>query len=200
MRWTTCAVVLLLGLASVSWAQTPRGAGGPDKDHLPPEPPGLPKAALEPAPAQSELPSGVAVGARAPDFALDGSQGATVRLSDLEGGWAVMVFANDRSTLGRLKGIDGDVRKLGARLVGVCRDGAPALRSFAEREKLPFVILSDLTGEISQIYGMYDDRQQHVQPGIVLIDPKGIVRMAVLGPSLHADEVLQLVRHTVAGG
>jgi peroxiredoxin len=141
----------------------------------------------------------VSIGDKAPDFAMDGSQGHPVHLADLKGQWAVMVFAENRTTLGQLKGIDGELRKLGVRIYGVCKDGSSALKSYAEREQLPFVILSDLTGQISQIYGMYDADNDAIQPGVVVLDPKGVVRMAVLGPALHAEEVLQLAKHTVIG-
>ncbi len=61
------------------------------------------------------------------------------------------------------------------------------------------VMLSDPTGHVSQNYGMYGAEDEAIQPEIVLLDPKGIVRMAVLGPTLHPDEVLQLVKHAVTG-
>jgi peroxiredoxin Q/BCP len=147
----------------------------------------------------SGLDSELWIGERAPDFELDGSQGRPVHLADLTGQWAVMVFTESRTTLGPLKGINGELRKLGARLYGVCKDGAAALKTYAEREQLPFVVLSDLTGEISQTYGMYDADTDAIQPGVVLLDRKGVVRMALFGQSLHASEVLQLVKHSVIG-
>jgi peroxiredoxin len=203
MRWMTFAVLLLLVLPSVSWAQDPNpyptSVPGPEKNPSAPQPVRPSPLPLEPAGVESAIDSEVAIGDQAPDFVLDGSQGRPVHLADLKGQWAVMVFTETRTTLAPLKGIDGELVKLGARLYGICKDGVPALKSYAEREQLPFLLLSDLTGQISQIYGMYDTEHDTIQTGFVLVDPQGVVRMAILGPSLHADEVLQLVKHTVIG-
>jgi thioredoxin-dependent peroxiredoxin len=199
MRRTILTVLVLLALAGVSRAQAP--ASDPGSGKLPSAPRSTDPAApaIEPVGVESGLDSEVSIGDEAPDFTMDGSQGHPVRLSDLEGQWAVMVFADDRTTLGRLGGIDGVLRGLGARLYGVCRDGAQALESYARRETIPFVILSDPTGQISQVYGMYDSDDDDIQPGVVVLDPRGVVRMAVLGPALHADEILQLARHAMIG-
>ena len=199
MRRTTFAVLLVLAVASVSWGQTPASEPGSDKNTAAPPPSDTPRSALEPRGVESGLDSEVSIGEKAPDFVMDGSQGRPVHLADLQGQWAVMVFTGTRTTMGPLKGIDGELRKLGARLYGICKDGAPALRTYAEREQLPFVLLSDPTGQISQIYGMYDADHDAIQPGVVLLDPRGVVRMALLGPALHPDEVLQLTRHTMIG-
>jgi len=203
MRRATWTFIVLLALASLSWTRAsvadPAIDPDADRNQAPPPSATLPRAPLAPSPAESGIESDVWVGDKAPDFELDGSQGQPVRLRDLAGQWAEMVFTENRTTLGPLKGIDADLRKLGVRLYGICKDGSAALKTYAEHERLPFVLLSDLTGQISQLYGMYDAEDGAIQPGIVLIDPQGVVRMTFLGPPLHSDEVLQLARHTVAG-
>lgn len=196
---TTCMLLLSLAVASVSWAQAPAADPGSGKGH--PAPPSSDPAAtpLEPSAAEPGIDSELWIGDKAPDFELESSLGRSMHLTDLTGHWAVMVFTENRTTLGPFKEIDGELRELGARLYGICKDGAPALKTYAEHERLPFVVLSDLTGQISQTYGMYDVDDDQIQPGIVLLDPKGVVRMALLGQSLHPSEVLQLVRHSVIG-
>jgi peroxiredoxin Q/BCP len=168
---------------------------------LPPQrPPTNVSAPVGRSGADLAIESTVYVGDHAPGFELDGSQGQRVRLTDLKGQWAVMVFEASRSRIGSLKPIDGDLRKLGARLYGVTKDGSSALKTYAERQGLPFVLLSDPTGQISQVFGMYDHAHDSIQPGMILLDPEGVVRMTFIGPSLHGADVLQLVKHTVIGG
>ena len=148
---------------------------------------------------ESPIESDVWVGDKAPDFELDGSQGKPVRLSDLRGHWALLVFDDSRTRLADLMAIYGDLNSLGVRPYGISRDGSAALRTFAEREKLPYLLLSDPTGEVSQLYGMYDGENDAIQPGLVLLDPKGVVRTVLLGQALHGPEILLLVRHSVTG-
>jgi peroxiredoxin len=122
-----------------------------------------------------------------------------VKLADLKGTWAVLVFEADRKPLAALQGVTGDLGKLGVSLYGVCPDGAGALKALVAREKLTYPLLSDPTGEVARLYGMVDGETGDPLPGLVLLDPKGIVRALWTGPSLPAAEILQLVRHTVAG-
>jgi peroxiredoxin len=196
MNWRSCAVLALLLLPCVSWAQEPEAPDKTPKQPSSTNPTALP---LDPEGVGATIESEVFVGDRAPDFELEGSQGRPVRLADLKGRWAVMVFEKSRLRLGPLKEIDADLRKLGARLYGITKDGVPALSSYAEREQLLFVLLSDWTGQISQLYGMYDAGTDAIQPGLILLDPQGVVRMTLLGQSLHAGEVLQLVKHSLTG-
>ena len=82
---------------------------------------------------------------------------------------------------------------------GICADKAHVLKAYAERMRLPFVMLSDVTGEISQLYGLYDTRMSQVRPGFALVDRQGVVRMALLGQHIPFDEMLGLVRSAVTG-
>jgi peroxiredoxin len=199
MRLMMCSVLLVLSVASVSWAQSPGGDSEPGKNPPQSTVSNPSETAPEPVGLEQGLGSEVVIGRKAPNFELEDSRGGRVRLSDLNGQWAVMVFVESHATLGSLKGIDGDLHKLGARLLGICQERATTLKSYAEREQLPFVILSDRPGDTFRIYGMYNAENAAVQPGVVVLDPKGVVRLSVLGPSLHPDEVLQLAKHVVSG-
>lgn len=194
MRLASCMLLVLLAIAGASQAQE-----APDKNPPPPTPQ-TPVSPPQPGAGGPGIEGQVSVGEKAPDFELDGSQGGRVRLADLKGSWAMLIFDQSRTRFAPLKEIDGALRKLGVRPYGVCLDGIGPLKTYAEREKLPFLLLSDSTGEISQLYGMYDDDTGAIQPGLVLLDPQGLIRMVLLGQSLHQDEVLQLAKHVVIGG
>jgi peroxiredoxin Q/BCP len=138
-------------------------------------------------------------GDKAPDFRLDSSLGSLLRLADLKGHWSVLVFDENRAKLVPLGAVGDSIRALGVRPYGVCPDGAPALKALAARGGIDFPLLSDPTREVSQIFGMYDDGNQAIQPGLVIIDAQGVVRMVLQGPSLDADDVLQMVKHVLQG-
>jgi len=140
----------------------------------------------------------LSVGDKAPNYQLDGSLGRPLKLQDLEGHWSVLVFDESRKVFGSLNAVSDSIRAMGGQQYGICRDGVGALRAYSERERLGFP-LSDPTAEISQLFDMYDDENSAIQSGLVIVDAQGVVRMMVQGPSLHADDVLQMARHTIRG-
>lgn len=193
MRRSLFAVVMLLALAGAARAD--------DKTQPTPPtvPPSAPAAPISPVPQQSHISSQVYVGEPAPDFELDGSQDRPVRLAHLKGYWVLLVFADRRGDLKPLNDIEPELRHLGVRPYGVCADKAFTLKSYVERQGSPVVLLSDVTGEISQVYGLYDTRARLVRPGFTLIDRYGVVRMALLGQKIGFDEMLGLVKSAVTG-
>ncbi len=193
MRRSLLAVVMLLALAGATRADET------SKARTPVATPAGPQSPVSPTAQESHILSQVYVGEPAPGFELDGSQGRPVRLSHLKGYWILLVFADRRADLTPLKEIEPDLRRLGVKPYGICADKAHVLKSHAERENLPIVLLSDVTGEISQVYGLYDSRMRQVRPGFVLIDRQGVVRMALLGQRLPFDEMMALVKSAVTG-
>ncbi len=193
MKRATCVLIVLLALGGVAAAQDE------EKPPKPLRPPRVREAPLNPAPAPLHILSQIYIGEAAPDFELDGSEGRPVRLAHLKGYRVLLVFADGRTALAPLKDIDAELRKLGVRTYGVCREKAYVLKSYADREHVPFVLLSDMTGEISQLYGLYDAGASLIRPGYVLMDRQGLVRLALLGQSLSVDQVLDIVKGAVGG-
>ncbi len=199
MNRVTITALMLAVLAGVASAQDPfeqKAARGPVKVPLTAEPP-----LLQPQ-GEPPLESEVWVGEEAPDFELDASDGSPLRLSDLRGGWSLLVFDQAREPLARVKYVDRQLDSLGVRPYGVCRDGWEALRAFAGRDGLPYLLLSDMTGEISQAYGMYDAESDAITPGVVLLDPRGVVRATLRADpqdpnSLEPADILRLVRRSL---
>jgi peroxiredoxin Q/BCP len=141
----------------------------------------------------------VFVGETAPNFELDGSQGNPVKLSKLRGTWIVLAFADRRQQLGNLRDNIPELRQLGAQFVGVCHEKSQTLVSFVQRDSIPFLMLADVTGEVSAVYGLYNHELSETRPGFFVLDRKGAVRMAVLGQLLPGTDIARLARIAITG-
>lgn len=198
--WVVLFSLAVLGAAGVARAaEVPPEHLGANKNGELPAPPVPAPPPIQPMVVGSGSDSDLRVGREAPDFTLDAAAGGSTNLADLRGHWAVIVFTDDRSTLAPLESIQPDLQKAGVTLYGVCRDAPATLHTFAAARQVRFPLLADLTQQVSQVYGMYDDVDDEINPGLVVLDPRGVVQLALHGQSLHAPEVRQLVLHTVTG-
>src|SRR5438093_3929966 len=117
MRRVLISLLLSAVLAGAAAAQvSPR-----DGTHPPPTPPTPSRAGASPRVRQPIL-GEVSIGERAPDFQLDASEGGSLKLSRLRGGWVMLVFADRLKMVAPLDSVDADARKLGARIVGVVHE------------------------------------------------------------------------------
>lgn len=103
----------------------------------------------------------VAVGDRAPDFTLPDQTGAPVRLSDLLGERAVVLYFYPKDETGGCTAEACSFRDsyevfkdAGAEVVGVSSDSVESHQSFATHHRLPFVLLSDADGALRRRYGV----------------------------------------------
>ena len=143
------------------------------------------------------------VGEVAPDFVLPGPGGREVRLSELFGrGPVVLYFYPKDETLGctveacAFRDSNQDFLEAGAAVVGVSRDDEASHARFAAHHGLPFLLLSDPTGEVHRQYGVTSrlglaDRVTYV------IDRGGIVRHVFdskVRMRAHVDRSLDVVR------
>ena len=141
------------------------------------------------------------VGDPAPDFALASSTGETVRLSDYRGKAEVVLFFYPKdNTPGctmeacTFRDSHEAFREAGAEVIGISSDSADSHRRFAERYRLPFVLLSDAGGSVRARYGV--SRTLGLFPGRVtyLIDRDGIIRhifSSQFQPWRHVPEALE---------
>jgi len=140
----------------------------------------------------------VLVGDVAPDFDLTSSRDRQVRLSRQRGDWVLLVFVPDRDGFSDYSTVNHDLAAIGVRLLGVCRDNPQTLRTVAEKNGIPFEMLADATGEISSMYGLYDGARRCCIPGFLVLDRRGVVKLAVSGQVVPASQVLSLTSLTVA--
>ena len=199
MRRTVCTLILVLCTAGGARAQIPGTDPPSNKNLVMPPRSSAPATSLEFSPTDPGIGGRPDVGDPAPDFDLAGSLGWPVHLGDLKGEWILLVFAGDRTSLGSLRQIYGEMRMRGVHVYGVSGDGALALESYAQSGRLPFVLLSDVSREVSRLYGMVDPVDDAIESGLVLIDPEGIVRLSLPGHPIDPQDVLATVVPAATG-
>ncbi len=147
-------------------------------------------------------------GAIAPDFALQNSEGNTVRLSDFAGKRVVLYFYPRDNTPGCTRqacafaGAYEDFRTLDVVVIGVSKDSVASHQRFAEKYNLPFILLSDPELQAIQAYGVWQEKKNYgkVSMGVVrttyVIDPEGRIERTFpkVKPDTNAAEILEYLR------
>ena len=151
-------------------------------------------------------------GKPAPDFSLPGSDGKTHALKDYKGKSVVLFFYPKDDTPGCTKEACGfrdrfaEIRKQ-AVVLGVSRDSLASHDAFAEKYRLPFVLLSDADTRVMAAYGAWGEKMMYGKPvtgsirSTVIIGPDGKVLKhwpAVRKAEDHPEEVLAFVRADVS--
>ena len=150
----------------------------------------------------------VSVGDMAPDFTLPDQSGTPVRLGDIVGQKTVVLYFYPKD---ETPGCTIEARAFrdsyeqfsakDAQVVGVSSDSVRSHRRFAQRLKLPFLLLSDADGAVRRLYGV--EKTLGLLPGRVtyVIDQTGVVRhvySSQLRATRHPREAL-MVLSTLGG-
>ena len=110
--------------------------------------------------------SAVAVGQRAPDFRLSASDGSVVELTEAAGrGPVVLFFYPKADTPGCTKEACGfrdaiaDYKKIDVPVYGISPDPIKAVKKFAEKYKLNFLLLADEDHSVAEKYGVWGEKK-----------------------------------------
>jgi len=148
-------------------------------------------------------------GKKAPAFSLEGNDGKVHGLEDYKNKTVVLYFYPKDDTPGCTKeacgfrDLNANIKKTGAVVLGVSKDGAESHKKFTAKYKLPFVLLSDPNLEVMKKYGAYGKKMMYgkeVQGTIrstVVIGPKGDVVKhwpTVKKAEAHPEEVLTFLK------
>ncbi|MDR0471612.1 MAG: peroxiredoxin [Nitrososphaerota archaeon] len=126
----------------------------------------------------------IKIGDRAPDFTLPNTDRAPVSLHEFLGNKVVLAFFVGAFTLTCTKEActfrDSMARytNLEAQVIGVRVDDPIVNRDFANKNRLPYPILSDPDRETSKQYGLEPPRH-----AIFILDKEGIVRYIWVAPN-----------------
>ena len=124
-------------------------------------------------------------GSAVPDFDMAASGGRRVSLGSLRGQPFVLYFYPKASTSGCTKeacefeAALADLQKEGISVIGVSRDGMPALEKFAADHGLTFPLASDGDGHVTEAYGvwveksMYGRKYMGIERATFLVDATG---------------------------
>ena len=139
-------------------------------------------------------------GQAAPDFSLVDQSGKTHTLSDYKGKWVILYFYPKDDTPGCTKEAcsfrDDILRlgKLGVQVLGVSLDSAESHAKFAQKHGLPFPLLADAEGQVTDQYGALQNLGvvKFAKRYTYLIDPEGKIRKVYqkVDPSRHAGEII----------
>lgn len=129
-------------------------------------------------------------GTKAPDWSLPDAHGTTVSLSDFAGRKVVIYFYPAAMTPGcttqacDFRDNEAVLAQHGYAVVGISPDSPDKLASFAEKESLPFPLLSDEDKGVLTAYGAYGEKKLYgktvtgVIRSTVVVDEEGEVELA----------------------
>jgi len=140
------------------------------------------------------------VGDRAPNFNLRDQNNLTHDLNDYKGNWVVLYFYPKDGTPGCTTQAcdfrDAVKRIIASKSVvfGVSLDSVESHKLFSEKNKLPFSLLSDGTGEVAKLYDSLRNLLVYktAKRNTFIIDPKGVVAKIYLSvnPKNHSEMIL----------
>ena len=133
----------------------------------------------------------IAVGEKAPDFALRNQDGEKVSLADYRGRKVMLVFyPGDFSPvcgdqLSIYQEVKPEIEAKGVELVGISVDSFFAHKAFQEKLGLDTTLLSDFEpkGEVARAYGSYVEAMGFADRTLVLLDEEGTVAWTYESPN-----------------
>ncbi|WP_346292184.1 peroxiredoxin [Sphaerothrix gracilis] len=138
----------------------------------------------------------LAVGTKAPDFTAKNEAGNPVSLSDFTGKTVVLYFYPKDDTPGCTKEAQGfrdafeDYQGQDITVLGVSMDDEASHKMFKEKYGLPFTLVADPDGEITQAYdvdgGGYAKRVTYIINGEGIIDQV----FSTVKTDSHAQDIL----------
>ena len=148
--------------------------------------------------ASSSSIAALKVGDKAPNFSLQDQNNITHTLSDYEGQWVVLYFYPKDDTPGCTTQAC-DFRDAVKRIIvskavvfGLSLDSVASHKLFAEKYNLPFSLLADETGEVSELYDSLRKLLGYAKRNTFIVDPKGNIAKIYLSvdPKTHSEMVL----------
>ena len=127
------------------------------------------------------------IGTKAPAFTLPDKDGNPVSLSDYLGEKVVLYFYPRDNTPGCTRqalayaALNAEFAARGAAVIGISKDSSASHQKFAEKNALPFVLLSDPERQAIEAYGVWQEKKNYgkVSMGVVrssfVIDEQGVI-------------------------
>lgn len=143
-------------------------------------------------------------GQKAPNFTLEADDGRQVSLNEYLGKRVVLYFYPKDGTPGctteavEFREVAKEFEKQGAMIVGVSKDSIESHQKFKQKHNLPFTLLSDPEGKITDLYGVWKKKNLYgrtymgTERTTFLLDEKGFVTKVYhkVKPEGHAQTCL----------
>ena len=138
------------------------------------------------------------IGQKAPDFTVLNDKGEKVKLSDFKGKKVVLYFYPKDDTPGCTKEAcafrdgAGEIKKLGAAIIGVSVDSVETHKKFKTKFDLNFPLLADTDKKMVEAYGtwkeksMYGKKYMGIERTTFIIDEQG--KISHIFPKVKVDE------------
>ena len=126
-------------------------------------------------------------GMKAPAFTLPDKDGKPVSLADYLGQTVILYFYPRDNTPGCTRqalafaAVNDEFKVRGAAVIGISKDSVGSHQKFAEKNGLPFILLSDPKRQAIEAYGVWQEKKNYgkVSMGVVrssfVIDPQGMI-------------------------
>ncbi len=148
------------------------------------------------------------LGDAVPDIHLPVWPEDQIKLSDLQGQWIVIYFYPRDSTPGctteacDFRDILEDFSTAKAIVIGVSRDSLASHQRFAEKQNLPFQLISDTDEllckafDVIQMKNMYGKQVRGIERSTFIINPEGVVAHVWRKVSVknHVTDVLHVLK------
>lgn len=143
-------------------------------------------------------------GTKAPDFTLPDQKGNMVSLSDFAGKKVLIYFYPKDNTPGCTRQAQAyaaefeNFARKGVVIIGISKDGVASHAKFAEKNNLPFILLSDTDIEVIKAYDVWKEKKLYGKTGLgvirssYLIDENQIIIRAAekVKPDTNAKDML----------
>ena len=150
----------------------------------------------------------ISINSAAPDFMLDGSDGKKHTLKEFAGKYLVLYFYPKDDTPGctaeacGFRDMAGEIRKLGAEIVGISKDPIESHDKFGKKYQLNFLLLSDPESTAIRAYDAFGSRGIFGKGTLrktFIIDKAGKIANVYdnVKPEGHASEILEFLRNAV---
>jgi peroxiredoxin Q/BCP len=153
-------------------------------------------------------------GTKAPAFTLPADDGGKVKLADLRGSPVVLYFYPADDTPGctrqacAFRDQAAELKKLGAKVLGVSPDDAASHAKFKTKYQLNFPLLADTEHKVAERYGawreknMYGKKRMGIVRSTFLIDADGVIQKVWKAVKVdgHDAAVLAALRELAKGG
>ena len=134
--------------------------------------------------------------------------GEQVSLKDFRGKWVVLYFYPRADTPGciieacEFRDSHKKTEKIGAVVLGISPDTPTAQKKFEEKFDLPFTLLGDADKKVSNLYGVYKEKNMYgkkvmgVARTTFIIGPDGKIKHIFnkVKPEGHGEEVLAYLK------